>query len=156
VGDLRALWNHGAGGNEGTLADAAVVQDPGPDADQNRVLDHASVDRGVVADGDPVAHNHRIEVALAVEDGAVLYVGVGADADEVDVAAQDGVHPHRRALAEGHVADNLRGRVHVATGGDLGHPPLVAADHDFKASMASLRHGVFRRASAGCLTGAIA
>ena len=82
-----------------------------------------------MADGDPVAHDHRIEIALAVEDGAVLDVGVGADADGVHVAAQHGVHPHRGALAERHVADELRGKIDVATGGNLGQPPLVAADH---------------------------
>jgi hypothetical protein len=84
---------------------------------------------GVVADGDPVADDDRIEVALAVEHGAVLHVGVRADADGVDVAAQHGVHPHRGALAERHVADDLRGEINVATGGNLGQPALVTADH---------------------------
>jgi len=78
------------------------------------------VDGGVVADGDPVAHDYRIEVALAVEDGAVLDVGVGADTDGVHVATQDGVHPHGGALTEGDVANELGGAVDVATGGDQG------------------------------------
>jgi len=94
-----------------------------PDADENRVLKHASVHGGVMCNGDPVAHNDRIKVALAMENGAVLDVGVGADADGVDVATQNGVHPHRRALAEGYVADQLRGRVNIATSGDQGRRP---------------------------------
>ena len=101
----------------------------GSHADDAHVLDHAAVDGGVVADGDPVAHDDGIEVALAVEHGAVLHVGVGADADGVDVAAQDGVHPDRGVLAEHDVAEDLGGGVDVATGGDLGRMALVAADH---------------------------
>ena len=121
--------NHGAGGDDGAFADAAAVEDHRAHADQHRVLNHAAVDGGVVANGHPVAHDDRIEVALAVEHGAVLHVGVGADADGVHVAAQNGVHPHRGMLAEGHVADELRGKINVATGGNLGQPPLVAANH---------------------------
>jgi hypothetical protein len=81
------------------------------------------VDGGIVADGDPVAHDDGIEVALAVEDGAVLDVGVGANADGVDVTAQDGVHPHRRALAEHDVAEDLGGGVDVATRRDWANGP---------------------------------
>ena len=71
-----------------------------------------------MADGDPVADFDRIEVALAVEDGAVLDIGVGADADGVDIAAQDGVHPDRGVLAEGDIADELGGEIDVGTGGE--------------------------------------
>ena len=107
-------------------------------ADQHRVFDYAAMDGGVVADGDPVAHDDRVKIALAVENGAILHVGVGADADGVDVAAQDGVHPHGRSLAEDHIADQLRGKIDIATGGNLGQAALVAANHLVLASRASL------------------
>ena len=111
------------------LADAAVIQDPRPHADNAHILDHAAVDGGIMADGDPVAHNDGIEVAMAVEHGAVLHVGAGADANRVDVAAQDGVHPHRGALAQDDVAEDLRGGIDVAIGGDLGRMALEASNH---------------------------
>ena len=79
-----------------------------------RVLNYAAVHGGVVADRQPVAHDDRVAVALAVKDAAILHIGAGADADGVDVAAQNGVHPDGRALTEDDVAENLRRGVDVA------------------------------------------
>ena len=74
-------------------------------------------------DGVDVAH-------ATVEDGAVLDVGVGADADGVDVTADDGVHPDAGALAEDDVADNLGGEIDIAGGGDGGRGfSSVGAEH---------------------------
>jgi hypothetical protein len=61
-----------------------------------------------VADGDAVAHDDGIEVTLAMKNRAVLHVGAGAYTDGVHIAAQNGIHPHRGALAEHDVADDLR------------------------------------------------
>jgi hypothetical protein len=88
------------------------------------------VDGDVVADGHPVADDDGVAVALAVEDAAVLHIGAGADADGIHVAAQDGVHPDRRTLAEDHVAKDLRRDVDVATGSDLGRVPPIGSDHE--------------------------
>ena len=123
------LGDDRSGGDDGTLADAGVVEDGDAHADEHCVFDDAAVDGGVVADGDPVADFDAVEVALAVEDGAILHVGVCADADGVDVAAQDGVHPDRGALAENNIAEDLGGEIDIATGGDVGQPPLVTANH---------------------------
>ena len=38
------------------------------------VFNRAAVDRGVVPNGHPVAHGHRIQIALPVEHGTVLDV----------------------------------------------------------------------------------
>jgi len=57
---------------------------------------------------DPLPDAAGIDVAHAVQDGAVLHVAVGADTDGVDVAADDGVHPDAGVLAEHDVADHLR------------------------------------------------
>ena len=84
---------------------------------------------GIVADGDPVADVDGVEIALAMEHGAVLHVGTGAHANGVYVASQNGIHPHRGLLAERNVADKLGGNVDVATGGKLGPVPLIVADH---------------------------
>ena len=131
-GNDGVLGDDCAGGDDGTGADAAVVQDAGADADEALVFHDAAVDRGIVADGDPVADDDRVEVTLAVEDGAVLDVGVGADADGVDVAAEDSIHPHGGLLAQGDVADELGGEIDITTGVDLGYAALETANHRWK------------------------
>jgi hypothetical protein len=67
-----------------------------------------------------------------VEDGAVLDVGAGADADAVGVATDYGVHPERGLGAEVDVADELGGGVDVAAGGDGGGDAAIGADHGIK------------------------
>jgi hypothetical protein len=128
-GTISAFRNHRAGGDDGAGADAAAVEDGCAHANEHLVLHHAAVDGGVVANGHPVAHDDRVGVALAVQHGAVLHVGVRAHADGVHVAAQYGVHPHRGALAQRDVTDDLGGKVNVTTGGNLGQTPLIAANH---------------------------
>ena len=138
---MGVLGEDAAGGDDGALADAAIVEDGDAHADEAGILDHAAVDGGVVADGDPVADGDGVEIALAVEDGAVLYVGVGADADGMDVAAEDGVHPHRGVFAELDVAEDLGGRVNVAGGGNPGRAAVPGADHGGETSLKSVDQG---------------
>jgi isopentenyl phosphate kinase len=102
-----------------------------PIPDEHRVFNHAAMHGGVMSDGDPIAHDDRIDVALAVENGAILDVGLGTDADGIHIAAEHGIHPNRRVLAKRHVADQLGRKVDVTTGGHLGKPPLVTPDHGF-------------------------
>jgi len=128
-GDDGVFRKDCSSGNDGTLADAAVVEDGDPHPDEHIVLDHAAVDCGVMADRDPVADGHCIKVALAMEHDTILNVGVFPQANGVDVAAKDGVHPDRGVLAEFDVAENLGRDVHVAGFGYAGYPSLIAADH---------------------------
>jgi hypothetical protein len=76
------------------MMEPAIVEHPGADADEALIFNHAAMHRRVVADGDPVPDDDRVEIALAVEDRAVLHVGAGPDADRIHVAAQDGIHPN--------------------------------------------------------------
>jgi hypothetical protein len=64
-----------------------------------------------------------------VEDTVVLNVGIVADADLVNIAAEDGVHPDAGVFAEDDVADQLGGVVDVASAGELGSDAFVGADH---------------------------
>jgi predicted amidohydrolase len=89
---------------------------------------------GVVSDGDPIAYDHRVEVALAVEHGAVLNIRARAHADGIYVAAKNRVHPHGRALTQNDVADKLSRDIDVATCGELGPMALIVADHGFRTS----------------------
>jgi hypothetical protein len=53
------------------------------------------------------------------------------DANLVDIAPKDGVHPDTGVLAEDDVADELRGIVDVRGVGELGSDAFVGADHGF-------------------------
>ena len=64
------------------------------------------------------AHN-GLEVARAVEHGAVLHRRAGADDDPALVAAQHGLRPHRDPGTEHDVADDRRIGVHEGLGVDL-------------------------------------
>jgi hypothetical protein len=66
-----------------------------------------------------------------VEDGVVLDIGVVANADLVDIAAEDGIHPDAGVFADDDVADELGGVIDVSSGGELGSDAFVGADHGF-------------------------
>jgi hypothetical protein len=137
--DVSALWDEGTGGDDGIGADMGSVEDDGADANQDVVFQGAAVDGGVVADGAAVSDDHRVEVALAVEDSTVLDVGASADADTVDVAAEDGVHPDGGLGAELDVADNLGGGVDIAAVGQGGGEAAKGAEHEVSIGPARAR-----------------
>ena len=128
------LGDDGAGSDDATFADVAVVEDASAHADHAMVFNHAAVDSAIVADCDPVADDDGVEVALAVEDRTVLDVGTGPDADGIHVTAQDGVHPNGGAFAEHDVTENLGGYIDVATGWNRWDQTLIGANHRARAS----------------------
>ena len=71
----------------------------------------------------------RVRVVHDVHDGAVLDVRPLADADRVDVAADDGVHPDAAFGADLDVADDLRARVHVRGRVHDGQPATIRTQH---------------------------
>jgi len=75
-----------------------------------------------------------------VEDTAILNVGVGADADGVHVAAENGVHPDAGVLAEDYVSNDLGRVVYVAGGWDGGPSAFVGTNHIFE----KITRGAFR------------
>ena len=54
-----------------------------------------------------------------------------ADADLMDIAAEDGVHPDARVFADDDVADELGGVIDVTGFGKLGGDAFVGADHGY-------------------------
>ena len=82
-----------------------------------------------MAHADIVAQVDAVLFFHAVEDAVVLNVGVVADADLMDVTAEDGVHPDAGVFAEHDVADELGGVVDVASVGELGGDAFVGEDH---------------------------
>ena len=97
--------------------------------DQAAVLDRASVHDRAVSDRDVVANRRRVRVLHDVHDGPVLDVRSAADADPVDVAANDDRHPDTALLADFHVADDLRAVVDVGGRMDARHSPAVGTKH---------------------------
>ena len=84
-------------------------------------------DRDAVADG-------AGGVGVDVDDGRVLHVRIVADADVVDVAAQDGVEPDVRVAAQEHAADDGRARRDIeviADGLDAMGTEIVEHDYFF-------------------------
>jgi hypothetical protein len=127
--DDGVLWNDCSRGNDRSGADTGVVEDDGVDADENLVFDGAAVDGGVVADGDEISDVDGIQMALPVENSAVLNVATGANADRVDVATEDRVHPDAGVVTEGDLADKLGGGIDIAASADGRGGALEGADH---------------------------
>ena len=107
----------------------ALFRDHHAHADQAGIFHDAAVDGGVVADRDPVANDDGIAIAHAMQHGAVLHIGVGADADGMHIAADHGVHPDAGVLAEGDVADDLRGDIHITGLRNDGRFALIGTNH---------------------------
>jgi hypothetical protein len=80
-----------------------------------------------VADGDVVPEDEGMSVAHDVANGAVLDVGARADADVIDVAADDHAGPDARVFTDDDIADEDGLRVDVGGGGDLRLAAAVGA-----------------------------
>ena len=129
--DDRLLGKQCTGGDDGAGSDDGAVEDNGAHADEAAGFNSATVEDGVVAYSDVVADVDAVLFFHAVEDAVVLNVGVVADANLVNVAAQDRVHPDAGVFAENDVADELGGVVDVAGVGKLRSDAFVGADHAF-------------------------
>ena len=71
-----------------------------------------------------------MRVAHDMEDGAVLDIGARADADEVDVAADNDAGPDAGVRADGDVADDDGLRINVRGCGDLRFAATKTANQD--------------------------
>jgi len=82
-----------------------------------------------VAYGDPVPDVDRVKVALTVENGTVLDVGVCPYPDRVNIPAKYGVHPYGGVLAKSYVSQDLGGKINITTGGNFGRMALITTNH---------------------------
>lgn len=126
--DDSALGNERAGGDDAAGTDLRAVKNDRTHADEAAVLDGAAVKGDGVADGDVIAEDEWVGIAHDVEDAAVLDVGTRADADEVDVTANDRAGPNAGVGADGDVADDDRGLVDVGRGVDLRRAAAMGAN----------------------------
>lgn len=93
-GDLRVLQHQGAGGDDGTFAHFAAVEQCRTHADEGVVADGAGVDGDVVADGDVRADVGRSRLMGHVDARPILHIGTVADGDGGYVAAHHRIKPH--------------------------------------------------------------
>jgi hypothetical protein len=75
----------------------------------------------------PTITGHLVQ--HSVQHAAILNIAVRANADEVHIAAQHGVHPHAGVFSQHHIADQLRRLVDIAGRRHRGRVSLVGADH---------------------------
>src|SRR5262249_43914703 len=106
--DLRARRHQRAGRDQRAFADLRAVHHDRADADQRAVPDRAAVKYDMVADRHTLAHHRRPAARVDVDDRVVLDVGVGADANLLDVGADDRAVPDAGAIADHDVADHHR------------------------------------------------
>ena len=127
--DLHALRDDRARGHDRAGADVRSIEYDRAHADENFVLEGAAVDGGIVSDSAHIADDDRMQKLHAVQDGAILDIGTGADTDVVYITAQDGVHPDAGVVTEDDIAYELGGGIHVASGWNDGTYIAVRTKH---------------------------
>jgi hypothetical protein len=68
-------------------------------------------------------------MAHPMQDCTILHIALCADADGVDIAPEDGIHPDAGVLAQSDVSDELSGVIDVAACWNNWSYALVDADH---------------------------
>jgi hypothetical protein len=134
-GDEGVGWNPRAFGDDSpsrddaACADVRTVEHNRAHANQDLVFKGAAMDGGVVSDCAHIADDDRVQELHAVEDSTILDVGAGADADVMDIATDDGVHPDAGVFAKDDIADDLGRGVHIACGWNGGSYVSVRTKH---------------------------
>ena len=88
------------------FADDDIIHHDGSHADEGVVTDMAAVECDIVPDRDIVTDLNGRLLIEGMEDGAVLDIHVVADADGIDVTAEDGVEPDAAALSKDDISDD--------------------------------------------------
>ena len=91
---------------DSSFANDDIIHHDGSHADEGVVTDMAAVERDIVPDGDIVTDLDCGLLIEGMQDGAVLDIDVVADADGIDVTAEDGVEPDAAALPEDDISDD--------------------------------------------------
>lgn len=104
--DPGAFEYDSACGDDGIAADLCIVHDDGAHADEHFIAQRAAMYDGVMADGDVVADDGPGFLVGGMDDDAVLDIDFVADADAVDVTADDGIEPDAAFIAYLYVADD--------------------------------------------------
>jgi hypothetical protein len=117
-GNNGAFRDERASGDDAARANHCAIQNNGAHADQAEGLDGAAVQGHGMADGNFVADMQRPFIAHDVQDGPVLNIRAGADADQIHISADDTQRPDAGVFANVHVADDHRRAIDVCGGRD--------------------------------------
>jgi hypothetical protein len=109
--------------------DDGVVHNRSPHPDQAIRLDRAAVQHYSVADRHVVVKNKGILILHDVTYRTVLNVCVAADADVMDITANDAVVPNAGVITDNNVSDDLRALGNVDALTDLGPLSFVLVQH---------------------------
>lgn len=104
--DFRAFEDHRAGGDYRVLADLGVVHDDSAHADEDLVVEGASVYNGIVAYRNVVTDVYAGLFVGTVEDHAVLDIHPLADKYAIDIASYDGIEPDATFVTYFYVSDD--------------------------------------------------
>lgn len=99
----HTLSDQRSGSHNAVFPDHGAVHHNRAHADQDAILDCASVQDHMVADGDVVSNDERMGVVGDVQEAKVLNVGTVADTDVVHVAPHDGMKPDAGLVSENHI-----------------------------------------------------
>src|SRR5207237_10899070 len=103
----RSFGDQGSSGDDRTGTDAGTIQDDRAHPDQAAVLNGATVQRNRVANGYVIAQENAEFLLHAMQDAAILNIGIMSDPDRVYVATQYGVHTDAVMLAKSNISDQL-------------------------------------------------
>ena len=108
--DPRPRSHHGASGNQGVLADLGPVEHDRSDPDQRAIAHPAAMNDSAVAHRDFIAEDRRKAIGGDMESCLVLDIRTLADANSLDVAAQN------RPIEDARVDADLDVAYHGGTG----------------------------------------
>lgn len=101
---FHAFEDDGSGSDDGIFSDFRVIHNDRAHADEHAFLNSATVHYGVMTDGYVVADGDPGFFIGTMDDDAILDIHLVADADAVDIAADDGIEPDAAVIAHLHVS----------------------------------------------------
>ncbi len=101
---LGVFQHYCACSNNGIGADLGIVHNDGAHAHQHIIMYRASMNDGIMPDGNMIADDGLCFLIGAMYHGAVLYVHLFTDADAVHIAADNGIEPNAAVGADDHIA----------------------------------------------------
>jgi len=104
--DLGAFEYDGACGDNGIAADLCIVHDDGAHTDEYFITQRAAMYDGVMTDGDVVPDDRLGFLVGGMDYDAILDIDLVANANAVDVTADDGIEPDAAFIAYLYVADD--------------------------------------------------
>lgn len=100
------LRDNSSGSNDASCTDNGPVHNNGSHTDQDVILDRTAMNNSIVGNGYVVSDGGFIPLIRAMNNGAILNVGLVANDDRVYVAPDYGVEPNSTIAAHRYIADD--------------------------------------------------